>query len=380
MQNPFDTDERRAFRETVERFVTERIAPHADAWDEAGAIPVELHERVAALGVFGFGIDSAYGGLGFDDAFMRVAFNRAMGRTGATGIAAQLGARTISTGPIHALGSHELKAALLPDIVAGRRGASLAITEPGGGSDVAGLTTRATRVADGYELNGSKTFITGAMYASVIVVAARTGGPGMSGLSLFAVDADSPGLTRVPLERKMGWWAADQATLHFDGCFVPAARLLGAENTGFGSVVDNFNLERLALVGQALGMMEVCLGEALAWAKQRVTFGRPLITRQAIRHKLAEMSARIDRTEAYLNQICWLIQNGPMPVAEICKAKFSATKALEFCASEAVQILGGAAYLRGQPVERVYREVKVMAIGGGSEEIMRDLAARQMGW
>jgi acyl-CoA dehydrogenase len=155
--------------------------------------------------------------------------------------------------------------------------------------------------------------------------------------------------------------------------------MLGPENMGFLAIMNNFNLERLALIAGALGMSKLCLDESIAWAQERHTFGKPLIKHQVIRHKIADMSAKIDATEAYMNQICWLINEGEMPVAELCKAKFFATKALEFCASEAMQIFGGAGYLRGNAVERVWREVKVMAIGGGSEEIMRDLAVRQMG-
>ena len=177
----------------------------------------------------------------------------------------------------------------------------------------------------------------------------------------------------------MGWWASDQATLYFDECRVPATNLMGEKDKGFLAIMNNFNFERLAMVAGMLGMMKVCFDESVAWAQERETFGKRLIEHQVIRHKLADMSAKMDMVEAYLNHICHQANEGPMPVAEISKAKFSASKALEFCASEAMQILGGAGYLRGNPVERVYREVKVQAIGGGSEEIMRDLAVRQMG-
>ena len=154
---------------------------------------------------------------------------------------------------------------------------------------------------------------------------------------------------------------------------------MGEEDRGFHAIMQNFNLERVALIAGSLGMMKVCLNESIAYARGRETFGEKLISRQVIRHKIADMSMRIDALEAWLNQICWKVNEAEMPVAEISKAKVFATKALEFCASEAMQIFGGAGYLRGNPVERIYREVKVMAIGGGSEEIMRDLAVRQMG-
>ena len=379
MRNPFETEERRSFRETVRRFIAREIKPHADAWDEAGEVPWELHARIAELGVFGFGIEERYGGLGFDDAFMRTAFSEEMGRCGATGIPASLGGRSISLGPIQLLASDEIKTRVLPPVVAGEKGSCLAITEPSGGSDVANLGSIARRDGDSYLINGTKTFITGGMQADFFVVGARTGGTGLTGISLFLVEADMPGFTRTPLERKMGWWCADQATLYFEDCRVPADHLLGAEDRGFIAIMENFNLERLALIAQSLGMMKDCFEVALTWARERETFGKRLIEHQVIRHKFAEMSARIDAVESTQNHICWLINEGEMPIAEICKAKFFATKALEFCASEAMQVLGGAGYLRGNPVERIYREVKVMAIGGGSEEIMRDLAARQMG-
>ena len=379
MKNPFENEERAAFRETVRRWVETEVKPYADEWDEAGDVPWELHEKAGALGAFGFGVSEKYGGLGFDDCFMRAAFAEEFAKCGATGIPAALGGRNISIGPIEKLASEEIKDRTLKDIVAGKKGSSLAITEPSGGSDVARLKTTAKRDGNHFVINGSKTFITGGMKADYFVVGARTGEEGLAGISLFFVGADAPGFSRTEIERKMGWWASDTATLYFDDVRVPAENMLGDENLGFIQIMHNFNYERLAMVAGMLGMMKVCFDESVVYAKARHTFGRPLIRSQVIRHKLADMSARIDMTEAYLNQICHEANEGEMPVAEICKAKFSASKALEFCASEAMQIWGGAAYLRGNPVERIYREVKVNAIGGGSEEIMRDLAIRQMG-
>ncbi|MGJ8562864.1 MAG: acyl-CoA dehydrogenase family protein [Alphaproteobacteria bacterium] len=379
MQNPFDTPERKAFRETIETFVAKEISPYAHEWDEAGEIPAELHPKVAALGVFGFGIDEQYGGLGFDDPFMRMDYAIAMSKCGAGGVPAALGGRSISLDPIQKLACAEIKDRCLKDIVEGRKQSSLGITEPGGGSDVASLKTTAKRDGNHFVINGSKTFITGGMEADYFVIAARTGGPGLAGISLFFVDAEAPGFSRTPLKKKMGWWASNQAALYFDDCRVPAENLMGEQDRGFISIMNNFNYERLGLSAAALGMMKVCLEDSIAWAQERVTFGKPLIKHQVIRHKIADMSAKIDALESYIWMICHQIDNGNMPIAEICKSKFFATKALEFCASEAMQILGGAGYLRGNRVENVYREVKVIAIGGGSEEIMRDLAVRQMG-
>jgi acyl-CoA dehydrogenase len=281
--------------------------------------------------------------------------------------------------PDPALASAEIRARVLPDVSAGRKGSSLAITEPSGGSDVAAMRTRAVRDGKDWLLSGEKTFITGAMKSDYFVVGARIGGPGLAGISLFFVEWGAPGFARTPLSRKMGWWASDQASLHFDGRRLPASALMGQENRGFLAIMQNFNLERVALIAASLGMMKTCLADAIDWAQSRETFGKPLIRHQAIRHTIADMSMRIDAVDALLNQLCWAVNEDDMPVAKISKAKVFTTKALEFCASEAMQIMGGAGYLRGCPIERIYREVKVMAIGGGSEEILRDLAVRQMG-
>lgn len=380
MENPFETEERRAFRETVRRFVAEEITPYVDDWDERGSVPHDLHVKAGALGAFGFGAEEKWGGLGFDDCFMRAAWGEEIAQCGAGGVAAALGARSISIKPIRDLAPDSIRDRVLPEIISGQKSSSLAITEPSGGSDVAGMQTTARRDGDDFILNGQKTFITGGMTSDYFVVGARTAPGRLDGISLFFVEANTSGFSRTEIDRKMGWWCSDQATLYFEDCRIPASALLGEEGRGFLAIVDNFNSERIGLIAGMLGAMKLCLREALAWARERETFGRPLSQHQVIRHKLAEMSARTDMIEAYLNTICWQVNEGRTPVAEISKAKFSASKALEYCASEAMQILGGAGYLRGHPVERIYREVKVQAIGGGSEEIMRDLAARQMGF
>lgn len=379
MKNPFDTDERRAFRASIARFVQQEIEPHADAWDEAGTFPWEVHEKACALGIFGFGIDEQYGGLGFDDAFMRTAVAEEFGRGGVGGVIASIGSRSIMVGPLSTLAAPDIKSRALPEILSGRKGGALGITEPSGGSDVANLQTRARRDGDDYVLNGTKTFITGGMHASYFVIAARTGGDGLGGISLFFVEANTPGFSRTAIERKMGWWSSDTATLYFDNCRVPAHNLMGRENKGFLAIMNNFNFERLYMCAQMLGMARRCLDESIRYAQQRQTFGKPLLAHQVIRHKIAEMSSRIDAMEALINQLCWCVNESEMPVAEITKAKFFCSSALEFCANEAMQIFGGAGYLRGHAVERIYRDTKVMTIGGGSAEIMRDLAVRLMG-
>lgn len=379
LNSPFMTPERAEFRANLERFFAAEVRPNVETWEADRHVPHDIHEKLGALGVFGFGVPEEYGGLGFDDPFLRCDYGEISSGCGASGFAAAVGGRVISVGPMVRFAPEAFKREVLPEIVAGRIGSALAITEPAGGSDVANLQTRAERRGNGWVLNGCKTFITGGMEADWFVVGARTGGPGLAGISLFLVPADAPGFTRASIGDKMGWHCSDQATLYFDDCELPAEALIGPENKGFIAIMGNFNYERLGMTAGCLGMMRLCFTSALDWARERRTFGKRLIEHQVIAHKFAEISARVDLTEAYLERICWSMTQGDMPVAEICKAKVQATKALEFVASEAMQIFGGAAYLRGNPVERVWREIKVMAIGGGSEEILRDLAVRQMG-
>ena len=379
MLNPFLNEERKAFHESVAKFLETEIWPHVDDWDEAGAYPHEINEKICQLGIFGFNIPEQYGGLGFDDAHMRKASAVEMGRSSAGGVMASVGSRSIMLKPLTELANDEIKNRVLPELLSGRKGGALGITEPGGGSDVARMQTTARRDGDEWVLNGQKTFITGGMQASYFVVGARTGGDGMGGISLFFVDADTPGFSRTPIERKMGWWASDTATLYFDECRIPAANLMGEENKGFFAIMDNFNFERFMMAAQMCGMSMRLFDECVAYAQSRETFGERLISHQVIRHKLADMSARIDAMDAYLNQVAEIMNTADRPVAEISKLKFHCSTNLEWIASAAMQIFGGAGYLRGNAVERIYREVKVQAIGGGSEEIMRDLAMKQMG-
>lgn len=379
MRNPFDTEERRTFREMVSKFLEAEIWPYVDEWDEAGEYPHEINEKVCELGVFGFGIDEKYGGLGFDDQFMRKDVSVEMGRTSAGGLFASVGSRNIMLGPLTELANEEIKLKALPDLMSGKKGGSLGITEPGGGSDVARMKTTARKDGNEWVLNGSKTFITGGMQASYFVVGARTGKEGLGGISLFFVEADTPGFTRSSIDKKMGWWSSDTATLYFDNCRIPADNLMGEENKGFLAIMNNFNYERYMMGAQMLGMAKRCFEECVQYSQERQTFGKNLIEHQVIRHKLADMSAKIDAMDAYLNQVAQLMNDGEMPVAEISKIKFYCSECIESIASEAMQIFGGAGYLRGNAVERIYREVKVMAIGGGSKEIMKDLTVKQLG-
>lgn len=376
--HPAYTEEHHSFRSLVRRFVEAEVSPHAESWDEAKSFPRELYQKAGEVGLLGIGLPEEYGGTPADP-FYSIILCEELAKAGSGGISAGLFSHSIAVPPIVALGSDALKAKVVPPVIRGEKIAALAVTEPSGGSDVANLQTTARRDGDVYVVNGSKTFITSGLRADFYTVAVRTGGEGMGGISLLLVERDTPGFSATPLE-KMGWWASDTASLYFDDCRVPAENLIGEENQGFFGLMLNFNNERINLAANAFAFAEVCYEEALAWAKDRVTFGKPLITRQVIRHKLVDMAMHIASTRAFLESIAYRVMQGESPIAEICMLKNHATQCVEHCAKEAVQILGGAGYIRGAKSERIYRETKVLSIGGGTEEIMKELASRQLGW
>ena len=375
--SPFYTEEHEAFRTTVRRFVDREIMPYVDKWDEAEEFPRELYRKASAVGLLQLGFPEEYGGVPTDP-FFGIIKSEELARHGSGGVNASLNSHTIGAPPIAALGPEWMKRKLLPEILAGEKISALAITEPTGGSDVASLKTTARREGDHYVVNGSKMFITSGVRADYFTVAVRTGGPGAGGVSLLLIEREREGFSRTKL-KKMGWWASDTAQLFFDNVRVPVDNLIGQENKGFIGIMLNFNQERLGLSAGAYGYAKVCLEEAIAYARERHTFGKPLIANQVMRHRLVDMAMRINAVKSTLELLAWRVGQGEKPVAEICMLKNLATSTLEYCANEAMQIFGGAGYLRGAKVERIYRETKVMSIGGGSVEIMKDLAARQMG-
>jgi acyl-CoA dehydrogenase len=376
--SPFYTDDHEAYRDVVRQFTENEILPHVHQWDLDGEVPRDLYRKAGAIGLFGDGFDAEYGGHGQRDALMRLVIMEELSRAGSGGVVAALFSNYIALPPVQRSGSAALQARVITPCQAGDAIAALAITEPSGGSDVARIRTTARREGDDYVVNGQKTFITSGMRADFLTVAVRTGAEGPAGISLLMIEGDRPGLGRTKLD-KMGWLASDTATLYFDDVRVPVDNLIGEESSGFSAIVNNFNAERLDLAVQSTAFSRVCFEEALAWARERETFGHKLVEHQVIRHKLVEMDRLINASQSWNELLSWRLNQGDDPVAEIAEAKVAATTTFELCAREAAQILGGASYLRGSVVERLYREVRVQAIGGGSEEIMRDLAARQLG-
>lgn len=381
--NPnYYSSEHEQFRKTVREFVAREITPFINEWDEAETFPRTLYRQAAELGLLGIGYPEEYGGTPADG-FYSIIVAEELSRAGSGGLMASLLSHSIAAPPILNVGSAALKARLLPGVLAGEKITALAITEPAGGSDVASLKTTALREGEHYIVNGEKTFITSGIRADYFTVAVRTNPADKSagGVSLLLIERDTPGFTRTPL-KKMGWWCSDTAHLHFDNCRVPVQNLIGEENQGFRAMMLNFNSERLGLAAQAYGLSKVCFEDALTWARERKTFGAPLIERQVIRHKLVDMAMKIEATRATLEDLTYRVEHNlgapNVLVAQTSMLKNFATQTMQFCADQAVQILGGLGYIRESRVERIYREVKVLMIGGGAEEILKDLAAKQM--
>ena len=368
--------------ESVKRFAQREVAPHVTQWDDAGEFPRALYRQAAELGLLALGYPEALGGTPASWR-LRNAMTVALCRYGGSGgVLASLFSHNIGLPPVLHHGSEALQQAVIPPVLRGEKIAALAITEPGGGSDVAALRTTARRDGADYVIDGEKVFITSGMRADYITLAVRTGeGKGAGGISMILVPGNSPGLSRRALQ-KMGWWCSDTAHLRFDGVRVPASHLLGEEGGGFRIIMGNFNGERLAMAAAALGFAQACYDEALDWARQRKTFGSLLTDKQVVRHKLVDMQMRMASTAAWVDALADRADAGDQGadwVAQVCMLKNHATQTMQFCADQAVQILGGMGFMRGTKSERIYREVKVMMIGGGAEEIMKDLAARQLG-
>lgn len=374
-----DTPEQADFRASVRRWVEAEIAPHVNAWDEAGGFPRALYRRAADLGLLQLGYPEELGGAPCTLAWRLIAAEE-IARTGAGGLMASLFSHNIGLPPVVAHGSEWLRRRVVPPVLAGEAIAALAITEPGGGSDVARLRMSARRDGEDFVIDGEKTFITSGLRADWITTAVRTGGPGAGGISLIVVPGDAAGLTRTPLA-KMGWWSSDTATLHFDAVRVPAAHLVGAEHAGFRMIMANFNGERLLLAAGAVAFAQACLDEATDWALQRQTFGQRLVEHQAIRHRLMDMRTQLIASRALLREVTARFEAAPADpdvIADLCLLKNHATSTMQTCADHAVHVLGGMGFMRGTKSERIYREVKVMQIGGGATEIMKELAWRQL--
>lgn len=380
----WNSPERQALRAAVEDFTHAEIGPHLAQWEDDGELPRDLHRRTADAGFLAVGFDERVGGDGGDLVDASIVTEAVLAAGGSTGLQASLFTHGIACPHIVDSGNEDLIDRYVRPTLAGELIGSLGVTEPGGGSDVANLRTRAVRDADHYVVNGAKTFITSGVRADYVTTAVRTGPDGHGGISLLVIDKESPGFTVSKRLRKMGWHCSDTAELSFDDVRVPVENLVGEENGGFYLVMQQFVGERLALAVQSYATAQRALDLAVAYARERDTFGKPLISRQVIRHKLVEMHSRTAAARALTRQAIDRSLNTPKTdpalILEAVVAKNQAVACVEFVVTEAVQVFGGMGYMRESEVERHYRDARILGIGGGATEVMKDLAAKLLGY
>lgn len=379
--NYFD-DTHEMIRKSARAFVEREIKPFVDEWEEAGTFPRDLYTKAGEAGFLGISHPEELGGTG-GDVFQKVVWIEELMRAGSGGLVASLGSLDIGLPPLVKFGSDALKQAIVPQVLSGAKIYALGITEPGGGSDVVGLRTRAERnVVDGRDvwvINGAKTFITSGARADYYTVAVRTGGDGHAGISLIVVPRDAPGFSTGQPLRKMGWWVSDTAELFFDDCIVPVENLIGEEGRGFPMITSNFQAERLTLAVMANVTAELALDAATAYAQDRKAFGITLSGHQTIRHKLADMATRLEASREFTYRCAARMNAGETIFKEISMAKNFATDVCDMVTYDAVQIFGGMGYMRESLVERLYRDARILSIGGGTREIMNEIIAKQMG-
>lgn len=375
------TPEREQLRKTVRGFVEQDILPHLNQWETEGEIPRELHRKAAALGLIGAGFPEEVGGDGGDLADA-VVICEEMHQAGASGgLFASLFTSGIALPHLVAAGDTDQLDKWVRPTLAGNKIGSLAITEPGGGSDVGHLRTKAVKDGDHYVVNGAKTYITSGCRADFVVTAVRTGGDGAGGVSLLVVEKGTEGFEVTSKLDKMGWRASDTAELSFVDARVPVANLVGTENSGFAQIAQAFLTERIALAAQAYSSAQRCLDLTLQWVRDRETFGKPLIKRQSVQNTVTEMARKIDIARVYTRNIVERsLQENNDFIAEVCFAKNTAVESGEWVANQAVQLFGGLGYMRESEVERQYRDMRILGIGGGTTEILTGLAAKRLGY
>ena len=377
--------ERDALCATGAEFTRREVVPHLQEWEDSGEIPRALHRTAGDLGLLGVSFPEEVGGSG-GDLQDSVALQESMFAAGASsGLMAGLFTAGIAVPHLAATGNVDLVDRFVRPTLSGELIGSLAITEPGGGSDVARITTRAelTRGPDGeqfYLVNGAKTFITSGVRADFVTTAVRTGGPGHCGISLLVIEKGTPGFTVDRALRKMGWHCSDTAELSFVDVRVPVANLVGEEGSGFGQIADQFVVERIALAVHGYGIAARSLDLAAAHCRERQTFGRPLIDNQTVQHTLVEMRRQVEVARTYTRSVAARHVAGEFVVAEACLAKQTAVDCAAYVCDRAVQLFGGSGYMHGTEVERHFRDARLLPIGGGADEVLRDLTATLMGY
>ena len=364
-------------RRSVKEFLDKEIIPHVDEWEEMGEFPRELYKKAGDVGLLGIGYPEELGGTPGDIFFQIAAWEEIM-RCGSGGVAAGVGSLNIALPPIIRHGTDEQKERYVKPVLCGEKISALAITEPGGGSDVAGLQTTAERDGDDYVVNGSKTFITSGCRADQITCAVRTGDPGAQGISLLVIESNTPGYSVSEKLKKTGWWASDTAQIFFDNCRVPFQNLIGEENQGFYGIMENFQAERLQLAVMANMTSQIAVEESINYARCREAFGKPISGFQAIRHKIVDMATQAEVSREFTYRVAAKIDAGRNQIKEISMAKNFACAVSDKVTYDAVQIFGGYGFMRGYPVERLFRDNRVLSIGGGTTEIMKEIISKHI--
>jgi acyl-CoA dehydrogenase len=373
-------EEHAAFRDQLRRFVAEEVRPNADAWEAAGEIPRAVFRRMGALGFLGVRYPEEYGGAAMD-IFGSVVLGEELGRAGLSGFAVSTLVHTDMASPhLARYGTPEQKACHLPAIVAGEKVTAIAVTEPGAGSDVAALRSWAERRGNGWLLNGAKMFITNGVLADLYFVAARTdpAAKPSRGVSIFIVEKGTPGFGVARKLEKMGWRCSDTAELTFDDVELTADALLGTEGRGFYQIMDNFQNERLVAAAIMTGEAERAIEITLEHVRQRQAFGGTLWDKQVVRHKLADCAMRAEALKRMTHHVAWLDAQGRDCVREVSMLKAFAAEVVQKVVWECLQLHGGSGYMRGMEIERMYRDVRVHAIGAGATEVMLEEVAKRL--
>lgn len=374
-------EEHEIFRRSVRQFVENEVIPHTEQWEEKGEIPRSIWRRMGELGFLGIEYPEEYGGSEADFIYTLV-FMEEISRCGAMGFPISVSVHTDMASPYLRLGTEDQKRKYLPEIIKGEKICAIAVTEPSGGSDVAGIHTYARRNGSYYILNGSKIFITNGANADVYVVAARVGEINErarhKGISVFVLERETPGLKVGRKLNKMGWLCSDTAELFFEDCRVPCENLLGQEGDGFREIMKNFQRERLIMSITAVSASQKALEDAIAYARERVVFGRPLSKVHIIRHKIADMKTQIEAGRQLTYYVSWLFTEGKATDIEVSMTKLFTTEVANRIAYESLQVFGGYGYMREFPIERFYRDARALTIGAGTSEIMKEIIAKRL--
>jgi acyl-CoA dehydrogenase len=364
-------------RKTVREFVRKEVSPYIDEWEESGSFPPEIYQKAASMGILGICYPESIGGTP-GDIFYQVATLEELMRSGSAGFVTSLTSSNIAIPPIIHFGTDVQINRFAKPVIEGKKIAALGITEPSGGSDVANIQTTARRDGDMYVVNGGKTFITSGCRADQLTCAVRTGEDGAKGISVIVIDSATKGYSASKGLKKTGWWASDTAEIFFDDCRVPAGNLIGVENQGFQVIMGNFQSERLQLAVIANMTAQLALEESIRYAKKRKAFGKQLSGFQVLRHKLVDMASLVEISREFAYRVAAKIDAGINQTKEVCMAKNFACTVSDKVTYDAVQIFGGYGFMRGYLVERLYRDNRVLSIGGGTTEMMKEIISKQI--